>query len=313
MLNNLKISLAAVLPMFLIMAAGYGAKLTGVLKASEVPRYNSVAFHVFMPFLLFHSIYTSDLSTAIRPRLMLFAVCGVLAVFGLSILFACAFERDRMCRGVLIQGIYRSNYVLVGLPIAEALVQPEELGTIAMLIAVVVPLFNVLAVVALETFCGRTVSVKRIIRSVAANPLIIGSVLGILFLALGLRLPGPVETAVAYMSDAATPLQLFLLGGFFDFSDLAACRRPLVAATVGRLVVVPALMLPLAGALGFRGAEFVALIGCFASSNAVSSFSMAQEMGGDARLAGNIVVLTSALCAVTVFGWTLLFKTLGYF
>lgn len=313
MLNNLKISLDAVLPMFLIIAAGYAAKLIGVLKAAEVPRYNSVAFHVFMPFLLFYSIYTSDLSDAIRPKLMLFAVCGVLAVFGLSILFALRFERDCTRRGVLIQGIYRSNYVLIGLPIAEALVSPDGLGTVAVLIAVIVPLYNVLAVITLEVFCGKAVSLKRIVKSVAANPLIIGSVLGILFLVLGLHLPGPVETAVAYMSDAATPLQLFLLGGFFDFSDLASYRRPLIAATIGRLLVVPALVLPVAGALGFRGAEFVALIGCFASSNAVSSFSMAQEMGGDARLAGNIVVLTSALCAVTIFGWTLLYKTLGYF
>ena len=65
--------------------------------------------------------------------------------------------------------------------------------------------------------------------------------------------------------------------------------------------------------LGFRDAAFVSLLGVFASPTAVNSFTMAQQMGGDAELAGDIVVSTSALCIVTMFAWSVLFKALGAF
>jgi predicted permease len=57
--------------------------------------------------------------------------------------------------------------------------------------------------------------------------------------------------------------------------------------------------------------EFVALLGCFAAPTAISSFVMTQQMGGDAELAGDIVVLTSALSPATIFLWAFLFRTLG--
>lgn len=79
------------------------------------------------------------------------------------------------------------------------------------------------------------------------------------------------------------------------------------------MVIVPALVLRVAIRLGFRGIEFITLLAIFASSTAVASFTMAEQMGGDAALAGDIVVMTSALASLTLFGWSLLFKSLNLF
>ena len=65
--------------------------------------------------------------------------------------------------------------------------------------------------------------------------------------------------------------------------------------------------------LGFRGVEFVSLLGIFASPTAINSFTMAQQMGGDEELAGDIVIVTSAASAFTFCGWIFLFKSLGIF
>ena len=82
--------------------------------------------------------------------------------------------------------------------------------------------------------------------------------------------------------------------------------------TVIKLFVTPAVMLFLARALGFRGVEFVALIGVFASPTAVNSFTMVQQMDcGDAELAGDIVIATSAVSIVSFFLWIWLFKSMG--
>lgn len=299
--------------MFLIMALGYAARRAGIINEEQVSSFGKVIFRVFMPVLLFHSLYTSSLADAVRPRLIIFAVGAVLAAYAATALIVLKTVRQEDRRGVMIQGVYRSNYVVIGLPIAAALLGEGELGVVAMLIAVIVPVYNVLAVVTLETFGGRKVSLRETALAIATNPLILGVAAGLLALLVRLRLPYFIEAAVEDMAAVGTPMQLFLLGAFFKFKGLSKYKRPLTWAVLGRLVIVPGLVLPVAALLGFRGAQFVALIGCFASSTAISSFTMTQEMGGDAELAGDIVVLTSALCAFTVFGWSLLFKTLGMY
>ena len=312
-MEELRLSANAVLPVFLMMAAGYLARSLGVLERGDVGKMNRVAFRVFLPCLLFYNVYRSDLSSAVDPKLITYAVLGVLTVFAVAYVVVKRLEPVNERRGVVMQGIFRSNYVILGLPIAQALLGEHELGPVSVLIAIVVPLFNVLAVFVLERFRGGNVKPHEVLLQVLKNPLVISSALGILALLLGVKLPNILEKAVSGLGSIATPLQLFLLGAFFRFDGLGRYAKALTAVTAVKLVVTPAIFLSLAAALGFRGVEFVALLGIFASPTAVNSFTMAQQMGGDAELAGDIVVSTSVFSALTMFGWIFLFKTLGVF
>ena len=312
-MEELRLSAGAVLPVFLMMAAGYLARCLGVLERGDVGKMNRVAFRVFLPCLLFYNVYRSDLSSAVDPKLIAYAVGGVLLVFGAAYVVVQRLEHVNERRGVVMQGIFRSNYVILGLPIAQALLGETELGPVSVLIAIVVPLFNVLAVFVLERFRGGSVKPRDVALQVLKNPLVVSSALGIVFLLLGIKLPSILEKAVSGLGGIATPLQLFLLGAFFRFEGLGRYRRALTAVTAVKLVVTPAIFLSLAALLGFRGVAFVALLGIFASPTAVNSFTMAQQMGGDAELAGDIVVSTSVFSAVTMFLWIFAFKTLGVF
>ena len=308
------LALNAVSPLFFSMAAGFVAQKAEILTRQDVPKINKVAFQVFLPCLLFYNVYTSDLSAAVRPKLILFAVIGVLLVFTVSVFGVLRFVPQPDRRGVISQGIFRSNYVIMGIPIAQALVGTENLGPVAILVAVVVPIFNFLAVTVLESFRGGRAKLGAVLLGIVKNPLIISSVLGLVFLMLKLRLPKLVEQSIASLGSIATPLQLFLLGAFFRFSGLRRYVKPLAAVTCIKLLITPAFMLGAAAALGFRGVEFVALIGVFASPTAVNSFTMVQQMHcGDEELAGDIVVCTSAFSVLSLFLWIWLFKSLGMF
>ena len=307
------ISANAVLPMCLVMALGYGTRRLGWIRREEISAINKIAFRIFLPCLLYYNVYCSDLSGSFDPLLMAYAVGGVLLTFGLSIGYTLLTEKLPERRGVMIQGMFRSNYVIMGIPVATALLGADQLGTVSILIAVVVPLFNMLAVVVLEVFRGQKPKPLHIFGQIAKNPLVIGSVLGILTLAAGIRLPHILEQTIQNISAIASPLQLFLLGAFFQFSGLKTYRRELVTVSAAKLIVAPGLFLGLGALLGFRGVAFVSLIGVFASPTAVNSFTMAQQMGGDAELAGDIVVTTSAVSILTMFLWIFLFKSLGVF
>ena len=307
------ISANAVLPMCLVMALGYGTRRLGWIRREEISAINKIAFRIFLPCLLYYNVYCSDLSGSFDPLLMAYAVGGVLLTFGLSLGYTLLSEKLPERRGVMIQGMFRSNYVIMGIPVATALLGADQLGTVSILIAVVVPLFNMLSVVVLEVFRGQKPKPLHILGQIAKNPLVIGSVLGILTLAAGIRLPHILEQTIQNISAIASPLQLFLLGAFFQFSGLKTYRRELVTVSAAKLIVAPGLFLGLGALLGFRDVAFVSLIGVFASPTAVNSFTMAQQMGGDAELAGDIVVITSAVSILTMFLWIFLFKSLGVF
>ena len=312
-MSNFLVCLNAILPIFLIMAVGYLCRHVGIIREGEPARFNAVAFRIFLPLSCFYNIYQSDLSRAVHPRLLLYAVVAVLLSIALSWWYGTRFVDRRDRKGVVIQGLYRSNFVIIGMPLATYLIDAPDYGPVAVLIAIVVPLFNVFAVITLETFNGEKVSRKKLVIDILKNPLIIGCIAGLVFLLLHIRLPSFAEKAVSDMAKAASPLMLFLLGASFRFSSMQGQARELIAVCVGRLIVIPAIFLTLAALLGFRGLDFVGLLCVFASCTAVSSFSMAQQMGGDADLAGNIVVMTSLLCSVTLFLWSFVFLSLGIF
>ena len=303
----------AVAPIFLIMALGYLAQRLGTISREDVPRLNKVAFRYFLSVTMFYNLYQSDISHAVQPKLLLFALIAVLAEFALATLFVVATEKTGNKRGVKIQGIFRSNSILIGIPLTAALVEGADLGSIVLLLAVVVPTYNVLAVVILEVFRGNRPNIGHVLLSIAKNPLIIAVALGLVFLLTPLKLPVVLESTLSQIAPISNAFMLFLLGAFFRFDGLRRYRWDLVQVTLGRLVVMPGIILAIAYFMGFRGVHFAGLIAVFGSATAVSSFTMAQQLGGDDELAGDIVVVTSVFCIATLFGWSFLFKSLGAF
>ncbi|MBQ7736478.1 MAG: AEC family transporter [Oscillospiraceae bacterium] len=310
-MENLLVCVNALLPIFIIIGAGFLSKTAGLIREEDVPRFNAVCYKVFMPVLCFYNLYSSDLSVAVRPGLLIFIIVGILITFALSCLYACRFVSRRDRRGVMIQGLFRSNFVIMGVPIATRLVGVEELSMIAVSTAVVVPFFNGLAVVALQLYAGKKTDFKSLVLGILKNPLILGTAAAFLAILVRLRLPEPVMSALGDMSKASSTVLLFLLGAFFRFNGFEGQGKDLTAACLGRLVIIPGVALTIAWFLGFRGMEFVTLMALFGAPAAVNSFSMTQQIGGDAALAGNIVVLTSLLTSLTLFGWSFLFKVLG--
>ena len=311
MWGNFIACLDAVLPIFGLILLGYAAKCIGLLDRDDVRKMNKVFFRFFLPVMLFYSLYTSDLSTAVQPALVAYALGCTLLIFFAALGIVRHVEPERSRRGVIVQALFRSNLVFIGLPVVESLMGAENLGPVVLLIATVVPLFNVLAVIVLEYYGGERTRPGRLFLDILKNPLILGSIAGFLALVTGLKLPLPLETLARQMNQACSPVMLFLLGAFLQPAGLKHDRRAVLWISAGRLLIVPALTLLPAVLLGWRGVALASLLPVFASSTAVNSFTMAQQMGGDAELAGNIVVATSALCSLTLFFWCFLFKSLN--
>ena len=310
-MENFVVTVNAVLPLFLIMALGYGIRRTPLMDDHTHQMMNKLIFKLFLPILLFKNVSTSNLNALSGSWVYLYAFISQVAVF--LILFAVVplIEKENKRRGVLIQAMGRSNYALFGLSLVTLLFPGQDTAVASLLVAVNIPVYNVMSVIALETSRGGSVNIKKILRGIVTNPLIISCALGMIVLLSGLKFPTFIQTAINDTAKIATPLALFILGGAFKFTSVKSHMRPLLIGTIGRLIIVPLVGLTVSVLLGFRGVELASLGVSYMAPCAVASYPMAQQMGGDGELAGELVVFTTALSVFTVFGFMYALKCLA--
>ena len=291
-----------VLPIMVYVTIGYILRLLKFFDEKSLKTVNNLVFKVFLPCLLFYNIYTTQIDKILDFDLIVYAVCFVSILFLLLMIFVPVFVKDNSKRGVIIQGIFRSNFVLFGIPVTISLMGEGNGGLTSIAIAFIVPLYNVLAVICLETFRKNKINIFTVLKGIGKNPLIISSVLGILFLSFEIKLPVVLSDIVRDLSRVATPLALVGLGASFTFRSVKNNLGYLSAIVLMKLIVLPVTAISISAyVFGFRGAAIVTLISVFASPTAVSSFTMAQSMGGDSDLAAQTVVFTSVFSIITVF------------
>ena len=321
--ENLAISVNAVLPLIICMAAGYLFRRTKLVDEGFCRKCNTFCFKTFLPLMIFMNVYNSDLESAVQPGAFLFAAAAVLVIFAAAFLIIPRIVRKGSVdsagspvsaasrQAVLIQCIFRSNFVIFGYQVVANVYGAGQAAVASVMAAIVVPLYNVLAVITLEYFTNSKNGLRPVILGIIKNPLIIGAVAALLFKLSGLTLPAPLYTGLSDMAGMATPLALVVLGGTFHFDALRRNAGALAIGTLGKIVVAPLVMVPIAAALGFRDANLLSLVIVFASPAAVNSYTMAAAYGHDPELAGQLVVVTSVLSMVSVFGWIFLLRMLG--
>ncbi|MEG1527359.1 MAG: AEC family transporter [Erysipelotrichaceae bacterium] len=312
-MNELVLAFNVVFPLCLMMSLGYLLRMLHVLKEPLISQLTRLCFQVFLPFLLFINVYQSDFEEIFKPKLIGYATSIVFITFIVVSIIASKCVKQTNRKGVVIQGIFRSNYILFGLPIAAALFGKENTGTTAVLIAFVVPLFNVLSIIILDIYKEGKINCKRTLKDILKNPLIIASFLAFVFIILHIQLPTAIITTIEDIAGIATPLALLALGAGFAFKAAGTNLNLLMIVAACKLVIVPLIWIPISLMLGFKGMELGAIMTLLAAPTAVSSFTMAESMKGDSELAGQIVVITSTLSIVTLFMWITILKMFHLF
>ncbi len=319
----------AVLPIILMVALGYFIKTVGLVKLEHAKILNKLVFRLFLPVMLFLNVYNIETITGFNYAYIGYAIITTIVIFLICIPIVIATTKQNERRGALLQSAFRSNYALIGIPLAQSLFGVEGSAVATLLSAAIIPVFNTLAVIALSIFKNdsRKLSVKRIIIDVVKNPLIISIFAGIV--ALGIRLLffkfdisfrlsniEPLFKVLEYLSSVATPLALLVLGIQFEFSAIYNMKKEIITGVLIRTVFVPLFGLGIAYVLFsdlFSGAHFATFVAVFATPVAVSSVPMVQEMDGDAALAGQLVIWTTLVSAFTVFIASFILKSVGIF
>ena len=317
--ETLLFTVNAIMPLLLLILLGYILKRIGMLSKEFLKIGNKLVFRVCLPTLLFCNISELEDIRSI-PLNAVFFVLAVIVILVLLGYFSTYVTDDKAQKGVMMQCIFRSNFALIGIPMAEMIGGSKGVTIAAILSAFTIPLYNILAVIVLSAFITEKSdqSLSKQLKAIAKNPLIIGVMLGLAalfckqFFAAGPVLKAVnslsfLRTTLSYISRTATPLALLVLGGQFEFHSVNGYRKQIIVATLGRTVIAPLLgvvgayLLMRSNVTYFEPAAIAAFIALFGTPVAVSSAIMADEMKNDGQLAAQLVVWTSLLSILTLF------------
>lgn len=314
----------AVAPIVLLILLGYYLRCKNFFSADFVKIGNKLVFNVCLPCMLFVNVYEIKGFDAIAWDIVIYSVAIIAIIFILGLAASLATTAVPQRRGVLLQCSFRSNFAIIGLSLAGALGGEDAQAMAAVISAFSIPVFNILAVIALSVFVGEEAgkkSFKSILKNIAKNPLIIGVVLGLVCVAYRsaqmtvyreIRFSLSRDMKFFYdcltrLKAIASPFALLVLGGQFSFSAVKGMFKEIAVGTVLRLVIAPvigiggAILLTDWKLLSCGVNEFPALIALFGSPVAVSSAVMAGAMHNDEQLATQLVVWTSICSVITIF------------
>ena len=312
MWGNFLVAFNAVMPFLCYLALGWGLVRIGWTDRPFLEKLNKLNFQAFFPFLMFYNLYSVTPENMPSARLIGMTVISVLAVIGVLLWVVPRVVAEYARRGVSIQGIFRSNFLLYGVGLTQFVYGTERAAVASMLVVIVVSIFNISAVVVLEHYRGGgKTSPGQLLLGLAKNPLLQGCVLGLVAFAIRLRLPVFLEKPVSALAGLATPLAMISLGGTLQFAALRKNRRPILAVLGIKLVALPVVMLGIAYAIGLRGVELFLVLMVYGTPVAAASYPMAANMGGDGELAGQLVFVSTVASLGTIFGFIFVLSHLG--
>ena len=307
MTENLLYCVNTVVPIFILVFLGQLFLRVKLLDSAFFDKAERFVFKVALPCSLFLSVHNAEAADAFDPRLMLFCAAFCLLNALLPCLIVPFFIKDNPRRGAFIQGVYRSNFAILGIPLVKRMFPTTGEAVAASVVPIAIPAFNIIAVILLTVFSpeekkasvGETA--KRALLGVIKNPLIIGVILGMPFMLTGGRLPDIPDTGIKYRADLCTPLALMCLGASIHFDRFKGRIGLAALASFFKIAVAPALALTLAALLGMRGAQLGTVLIMFGGPMAVSGYIMAKNMKSDHELAGQILLLSTLFCILTMF------------
>ena len=312
MLESFLVALNAVAPFMVLLGIGALAIRFRLTDRAFMNRLNTLNYRLFFPFMMFNSIYNAKPEDTPSLKLILTGVLSVLLLVVVLIIIVPRVATENPRRGVIIQAIFRSNFVIYGIPLTTYVFGPERSSVCGMMVLIMVSVFNIAGVVVLELFReGGKVRIGPLLVGLLKNPLLQGCVAGLVFYLLRVPLPPFITSPVASLATVATTLAMLVLGANLVFDEIRKNRRTIAVVLTVRLVLLPLIMLPVAYLIGLRGVELFLILMIFGTPVATASYPMAQNMGGDGQLAGQLVFVSTVASLVTIFVFIFTLSRLG--
>ncbi|WP_138934387.1 AEC family transporter [Roseovarius arcticus] len=300
--------LDVVLPVFVVIGAGYLVVWLGWFAQSGVDGLIQFTQNFAIPCLLFTAISQLDLGDNFNAPLLFSFYAGALAgftlgTFGARLIFGRSWE-EAIAIGFCC---LFSNSVLMGLPITERAYGASALEANFAIIALHSPFCYAVGITAMEITRARGVApfavARKVLTAMFSNALILGILLGVIVNMSGLAVPGPLQSGLDLIARAALPAALFGLGGVLVQYRPEGDLRVIAMVCVIALCVHPAITFALGMLFSLPDNAMRSAVITGAMAPGVNAYIFANMYGVARRVAASAVLIATALSILTAWIW----------
>lgn len=310
MFENIIFTANIVAPVFLIIAVGYFSRKRNIINEAFVDVTSKFVFQISLPVFIFLKISELDLSQVFELKQIFYIYAGTFITYLLIWFASTPFIKDPKNKSAFIQGAFRGNYAIIGLALISNLFGNDALGKATLILAFLLPLYNVLAVIVLiiPKHSGK-INYKSILLEILLNPLILAVIIGLPFSYFKIKIPEMFLSTGTFLADLALPLALIGIGGSLNTENLKRASDLAFISSAIKIIAIPIVLTIGALLLGYKNDDLGIMFIVFACPTAIASFVMADAMGANSKLAGNIIMITTLGSVFTISLGILLLKS----
>ncbi len=272
---------------------------TGFISALAFGELNRLTYWVGLPALLVDRIGAATPAFGSVAGILAVMIGTTVVLVTISVLVGTIGGLPARSRVTFIHGTFRGNLAFVGLPVVVySFAGSDAAGSVesAALIAFVplVILYNVMGVVLLQ-LPGQShplTAIKRVLRGLAGNPILIASLIGIAIALTGWEFPVFIGRTLSAVGQMALPLALMGIGAGLYATRLRGQRRWAVTGALMKTAMAPLVGFLLALWIGLGTDEMRLALIFLACPTAAASYVLVQQMDGDSALAAGVIVLS---------------------
>lgn len=290
----------ALTPIFLLILLGWMFRRWDFPGESFWPMAERITYHVFFPALLFNSLFTARFHEMHVVPVAMTVILSMLMVSAVMLALRKRTGLSGRSFSSFFQGGVRPN-TYVGISAAYILFDSQGLGLAALVIAVMIPLSNLLSVVVVSVLCNNTQAGRlHTVSALLRNPLILACVLGIVANQVGLQLAFGTRELVTVLSQASLPLGLLSVGAGLHFQGLAAGIRIIGLTSVIKLGLLPLFAAILALMFGVDPDSTMVVLIFAALPCGPAAYILARQLGGDTQLIAEIITVQTLAAFLTM-------------
>nr|WP_321444275.1 AEC family transporter [uncultured Cohaesibacter sp.] len=299
--------LEAMIPTFCLVALGLFIRRSNMVPENQWSGLETLSYWLFFPALIFHSLVSADLknvplgemASALITTLLIMAVILLLAYP----LMKSALSLDGPAYTSIYQSVLRWNG-FIALSIVQKAYGTDAMALVAIGMATMIPVINVIVVSILATFASKSkANFGNVLMNILKNPLIWASAGGLVFNMFEIPIWDPIRTTINVTARAGLATGLLIVGAGLKLSYIYPPSLFNWIGTVWRLLVMPALALVIGLLFGLDGQVLEIAVICMAVPTAMNGYILAKKMGGDAELLIGMVTLQTGLALLTIPFW----------
>jgi len=291
--------LTALWPVFALLCIGYAFRRLGFPGDGFWEPAEKLIYFMLFPVLLVYKLSLAEIAAVPLFEVAIAVVSLLLA--GSLLLFLV--QRLRPLSGAAFTSVYQGGMrfnTYVGLAASAALYGDDSLAIAAVVIALMVPLLNILCVMVFSVYTERESSMANTFRALCRNPLILACLLGISLNLSGLGLPVMVRSVAGLLSSMALPLGLLAVGAGLNLTALRSAGGAVIYSSITKLLVFPLLMLLICAQFIDSYLVAAVLVLFSALPTASTAYILARQLGGDAPMMAAVITAQTILSFLTI-------------